>query len=116
MKANTGIDVCRMDFSDPQGVKGACDRKAATFKAHVHKYVNEVHNVQYAEQLQTANGGVNRVRVAVVDAAVSACELPQVKLDGVSTLNIFQYSIDMLTLWRAFNVEKGKKFRQQITS
>ena len=119
MKANTGIDVCRVDFSDPQGGKGACDRKAATIKAHVRRYVNEGHDVQNAEQLQTAilsNGGVTGVRVAVVDAAVSACELPQVKLDGVSTLHNFQYSIDMLTLWRAFNVEKGKKFRQQITS
>ena len=52
MKANTGIDVCRVDFSDPQGGKGACDRKAATIKAHVRRYVNEGHDVQNAEQLQ----------------------------------------------------------------
>ena len=113
MKANTGIDVCRVDFSDPPGGKGACDRKAATIKAHVRRYVNEGHDVQNAEQLQTAilsNGGVTGIRVAVVDAAVSACELPQVKLDGVSTLNNFQYSNDKLTVWRAFNVGKGKEF------
>lgn len=113
MKANTGIDVCRVDFSDPQGGKGACDRKAATIKAHVRRYVNEGHDVQNAEQLQTAilsNGGVTGVRVAVVDAAVSACELPHVKLDGVSTLNNFEYSSDKLTVWKAFNVGKGKEF------
>ena len=77
------------------------------------RYVNEGHNVQNAKQLQTAilsNGGVTGVRVAVVDAAVSACELPQVKLHGVSTLNNFQYSNDKLTVWRAFNVGKGKEF------
>ena len=33
MKTNTGIEVARVDFSDPQGGKGACDRKAATIKA-----------------------------------------------------------------------------------
>ena len=115
MKANTGIDVCRVDFSDPQGGKGACDRKAATIKAHVRRYVNEGHDVQNAEQLQTAilsNGGVTGVRVTVVNAAVSACELPQVKLDGISTLNNFEYCKDKLTVWRAFNVGNGREISQ----
>ncbi|KAL9962224.1 hypothetical protein ACROYT_G031306 [Oculina patagonica] len=31
----TGIDVKRVDFSDPQGGKGPCDRKAASIKAYV---------------------------------------------------------------------------------
>jgi len=41
MKANTGINVARVDFSDPQGGKGACDRKAATIKAHVRRFFGE---------------------------------------------------------------------------
>ena len=112
MKANTGIDVSRVDFSDPQGGKAACDRKAATIKAHVRRYVNEGHDVQNAQELKTAilsNGGVTGVRVAVVDASFAACELPQVKLDGVSTLNNFEFSSDTLTVWRAFDVGKGKQ-------
>ena len=35
MARKTGIAVQRVDFSDPQGGKGACNRKAATIKAHV---------------------------------------------------------------------------------
>ena len=30
----------RIDFSDPQGGKGACDRKAATIKNSIRMYVN----------------------------------------------------------------------------
>ena len=45
MGAATGIHVKRVDFSDPQGGKGPCDRKAATIKAHVRRYINEGHDV-----------------------------------------------------------------------
>lgn len=41
MAGKTGIAVGRVGFSDPQGGKGACDRKAATIKAHVRRYVSE---------------------------------------------------------------------------
>ena len=33
--SRNGVQVERLDFSDAQGGKGACDRKAATIKAHV---------------------------------------------------------------------------------
>ena len=36
-----GVAVVRNDFSDPQGGKGICDRKAATIKEDVGRYVNE---------------------------------------------------------------------------
>ena len=38
MKANTEIDVCRVNFSASQGGKGACDRELATIKTHVVRY------------------------------------------------------------------------------
>ena len=37
MKFNAGIGVRRVDFSEPQGGEGACDRKAATIEAHVRR-------------------------------------------------------------------------------
>lgn len=30
-----GLQISRIDFSEPQGGKGACDRKAATIKSHM---------------------------------------------------------------------------------
>ena len=52
MARKTGIAVGRVDFSDPQGGKGACDQKAATIKAHVRRYVNEGHDVETASQFK----------------------------------------------------------------
>ena len=40
-----GITVRRLDFSDPQGGKGACDRKAATIKAHIKVHLNKGRDV-----------------------------------------------------------------------
>jgi len=36
-----GVAAVRNDFSDPQGGKGVCDRKAAIIKGDVGRYVNE---------------------------------------------------------------------------
>ena len=70
MQQTTGIKVKRVDFSDPQGGKGPCDRKAATIKAHVRRFVDEGHDVLTATDLRDAilsNNGVRGVRVAVVN-------------------------------------------------
>ena len=74
--------------------------------------MNEGRDVQNAQEFKTAilsNGGVTGVRVAVVDAAVAACKLPQLKLDGVSMLNNFEFSSDVVMVWRAFDVGQGKQ-------
>ena len=54
MEEATGIKVERVDFSDPQGGKGPCDRRAATMKAHVLRYINEGHDVVSANDLKQA--------------------------------------------------------------
>ena len=105
MAAKTGIAVGRVDFSNPQGGKGACDRKAATTKAHVRRYINEGHKVQTAAQFKEAMlsaGRVNGVRVALVDAAASGNKAagPEARWDGVTALNNFQYSGSQITVWR----------------
>lgn len=117
MAGKTGIAVGRVDFSDPQGGKGACDRKAATIKAHVRRYVNEGHDVETASQFKEAmlsSGGVHGVRVAVVDAvACVKTDEPEVRWDGVSSLNNFQYSNNQITVWRAYKVGRGKVVKRK---
>ena len=116
MKFKTGVRVRRVDFSDPQGGKGACDRKAASIKAHVRRYINEGHDVQNAKDFKDAmlcNGGLNGVRVALVDAGTEGkCVLPQVKLAGERFLNNFQFNEQGVTVWRAFQVGQGKLINQ----
>ena len=51
MQQTTGIKIGRVDFSEPQGGKGPCDRKAATIKAHIRRFVDEGHDVITADDL-----------------------------------------------------------------
>lgn len=111
MKKRTGIQVRRVDFSDPQGGKGPCDRKAASIKAHVRRYINEGNDVQTAQDFQKSmlsGMGIKGLRVTLVDATAKKCVEPQIKLDGISTLNNFKYSRDGVTVWKAYNIGKGK--------
>ena len=111
MQKRTGIHVRRVDFSDPQGGKGACDRKAAAIKANVRRFINEGNDVQNGDEFRKAmlsSGGISGLRVACVDGAASKCDLPDVKWEGVSTFNNFLYTDEGVTAWRAFNIGKGK--------
>ena len=112
MRKTTGINVRRVDFSDPQGGKGPCDRKAATIKAHVRRFVNEGHDVLTADDFKDAilsNNGVRGVRVAVVNCEVLSPTQP-VKWEGVSNVNNLLYEDTCLTVWRAYDIGKGKTF------
>ena len=63
-----GVTLQRMDFSDPQGGKGACHRKAAAIKFHMQLYVNEGHDTETAAQMKDAiesHGGVPGVVVTL---------------------------------------------------
>lgn len=110
MEETTGIKVDRVDFSDPQGGKGACDRKAATIKSHVRRYINEGHDVVNAAQLRDAilsHEGVRGVRVTVVDAG-RIKPLKPLKIDGISTLNNFVLTDKGITVWKAYSIGEGK--------
>ena len=56
------MDLCRIDFRDPQGGKGPCDRKAAQIKMHMKQYINQGHSVTTPADLRKAiesNEGIN---------------------------------------------------------
>lgn len=112
MGAATGIYVKRVDFSDPQGGKGPCDRKAATIKTHVRQYINEGHDVLTAYDFKEAmlsHGGINGVRVTLV---TDVLDKPQKEMtgrwEGISSLNNFLYQEDCVTVWKAYNIGQGK--------
>ena len=111
MKEATDIKVERVDFSDPQGGKGPCDRRAATIKAHVLRYINEGHDLVSADDLKRAilsHGGVRGVRVTLIDSTKQQPISLQGKLEGVSSLNNFYYGKECLTARKAFDVGEGK--------
>ena len=110
MQEATGVRVERVDFSDPQGAKGPCDRKAVTIKAHVRRFVDEGHDVLTATDLRDAilsNNGVRGARVTVVNAE-DVKQSQASKWEGVSNLNNFMYKDDGVVVWRAYNIGEGK--------
>ena len=108
-----GVTVRRLDFSDPQGGKGACDRKAATIKAHIRVHdLNEGHDVETASQVVDAmqsSGGVPGLNVSLCDSVVSPSSAVQVKLEGVSTVANVEYGSTYIRQWKAYGIGPGKK-------
>lgn len=111
IEASTGVKVEGLDFSDPQGGKGAADRLAATTKNHIRMFINEGNDVTNAQQMKDAllsHGGIEGVRVAVEDSLEESVsgELP--KIAGISKLNNFRFTGGKLIAWRAYAVGSGK--------
>ena len=111
IETSTGVKVERLDFSDPQGGKGAADRMAATAKSHIRMFINEGNDVTNAEQMKDAllsHGGIEGVRVAVAESIEESLsgELP--KIAGISKLNNFRFTGGKLTAWKGYAVGSGK--------
>ena len=96
----------KLDFSDPQGGKGSCDRKAATIKNQVRIYLNSGHDVETADQLKNAivsSGGVSGVRATLCNKLDIPKSVP-VKWDGVRLINNIEYSKEGMRVWRSYAV------------
>ena len=50
----TGVTISGIDFSDPQGGKDACDRKATSLKGQICIHCNEGHDVEDTPQMKSA--------------------------------------------------------------
>lgn len=44
----------RLDFSDPQGGKGSCERKAASLKSHMRVHLNQGFNIETSKEMVDA--------------------------------------------------------------
>lgn len=105
----SGVFLKQLDFSDPQGSKGAADRKAAQIKCHIKAHINQGNSVTTAKDLESAilsQGGIKGVRVAVVNTTPNQYTAP--KLPGISKLNNFTFSKEGLSSQRAYQIGPGK--------
>ncbi|CAB4029913.1 SURP and G-patch domain-containing 1, partial [Paramuricea clavata] len=105
-------NVCvRMDFSDPQGGKGPCDRKAASIKNHMRSYLNSGHDISSAQDMKSAiesNGGVRGVATILCGPLTIPDPSPFPKWEGVSLINDIQFKTEEMKVWRAYDVGHGK--------
>ena len=63
-----GVTIKRMDFSDPQGGKGVCDRKTVDIKTHMKVHLNQGNDIETAHQMvnaMTASVGVHGLNVTL---------------------------------------------------
>lgn len=116
----TGVNVARIDFSDPQGGKGAADRLAATCKAHIRVYINEGNDVTTAQHLKDAilsYEGIEGVRVTATDTIneVGLFENPK-KITGISKLNNFSFTSEGTRAWQAYGIGSGKELNVEETT
>lgn len=49
-----GVTIRRYDFSDPQSGKDICDRRIATMKSHMRRYLNEGNDINTASDMKRA--------------------------------------------------------------
>ncbi|CAB3981551.1 SURP and G-patch domain-containing 1 [Paramuricea clavata] len=110
IERSTGIQIRRIDFSDPQGGKGACDRKAAHIKNHMNKYLNSGNDIENPEQMKAAIEsfeGIPGVKVTVC-APPPGVKGMAGEWDGVSLINNIEYRNESMTVWMAYNNGPGK--------
>ena len=103
-----GVSVKRLDFSDPQGGKGACDRKSATIKAHMKVHLNEGNDIEDASHMVNAmqsSGGVPGLNVTLCEIATPKTSG---KFDGISAVSNVKYGEGSLTTWKAYGIGPGK--------
>ncbi|VDI55030.1 Hypothetical predicted protein [Mytilus galloprovincialis] len=105
------IKVNRMDFSDPQGGKSICDRKAAHVKACIRRYVNEGNNVITAIEFKSAVEKTMKNVKVVVALPPSPIKISKTsKIENISFLYNFFFSNNEITAWKQFEIGIGKVF------
>ena len=104
------VSIKRLDFSDPQGGKGPCDRKAATIKSHMRIHLNSGNDIETPDQMKDAilsSGGVPSVNVTLCEP-MAATNITALKIPGVSLLNNIKFENDGIRVWRAYDIGPGK--------
>ena len=107
----SGVSVKRMDFSDPQGGKATCDRKAASNKSHMTVYLNQGSNIDNAKEMINAIqslGGVPGVDVMLCSSSQIPKPTLNVKIEGVSLISNIEYNDGNLRVWKVYGIEPGK--------
>ena len=109
----SGVRVARYDFSEPQAGKDICDRRIASIKSHIRRFVNEGNDVETAASMKAAiesHGGVKGCYASVCKVQTTLQTMHKHTMTGVQSLNNFSYEGGGLRAWRAYNIGSGKFF------
>ena len=96
-----GIRIVRYDFSDPHAGKDVCDRRIATVKSHMRRYINEGHDIKSASDMKAAidsYGGVKGCQAAVVKVQESSQTMKKHILNFFLFCNVFLGSMSTIKI------------------
>ena len=82
LRERTNMVLYRIDFSDSQGGKGPCDRKAEQIKTHVKQYIDQSHSVTTPTDLKKAlesDEGIASMRVTVIPVPKTIVKTKSIK-------------------------------------
>lgn len=116
IQSSSGVSVLAVYFSDPRGGKGPADRMSATCKSHIRRYINKGHDVTTTQQMKDAilsHGGVEGVRVAVVEAAIHETS-EQRKIPGINKLKNFEFHDEGVLARRAYGIGEGSQITTTV--
>lgn len=110
---SVGIRILRYDFSDPQAGKDVCDRRIATLKSHMRRFINEGNDINTANDMKVAiesYGGVKVCYATVAEIQDSFQNMTKHSMTGIQALNNFLFESAGLRAWKAYNVSTGRFF------
>ena len=108
---HTGITISRYDFSDPQAGKDVCDRRIATVKSHMRRFINEGNDIKSASNMKSAidsYGGVKGCKSAEARIQESCQTMTKHSMTGILSLNNFSFKFTGLQVWKAYGIGPGK--------
>ena len=83
----TRVAIKGIDFCNPQGGRGVCDRKAVKIKGQMRIYGNEGHNIEDAAQMRIALQSSN----TLLDAVTVVGSVPRRIDNGECTCKVSAY-------------------------
>ena len=108
---HSGITIERIDFCDPQGGKGPCDRYAAVIKSNVRRYLNENHNATNASEFIEACHSYKGVKgVFAFDCRIvknDSKKKYKSSIKQITNYYNFEYKSNGLLVHRCWNIGSG---------
>ena len=121
----TGVLICRFDFSEAQAGKSACDRMSATVKGNIRRYVNEGNDCENSLQFIQAAKTTSFTTIIAGRLTYNHMSEQKMQWSGIKKFNNIKYELNdnphnyrhsatnktlRATVWRAFGIGVGKEY------
>ncbi|CAC5421285.1 unnamed protein product [Mytilus coruscus] len=114
LSQQSGINIRRYDYSEPQSGKSYCDAKIAHMRGKMQVYVLNGNNINTAKDMKTAidyQHGVSGVQSSVVAIKNENLKFTSHKWKGFTNFNNLEFLPDGIKVWKVYNVGSGRFYR-----